>query len=113
MKILSITSFILVGSLAVVSCKSDEKSETSDSAVSSAEKAPDTGNRFYDAAVQKFMVGPPEVDATTAKKIVDALTADGTIGLGEINSMALDDPERNSDRLNEAVAKARAEAATQ
>jgi len=111
MKILILTPFILAVNLAVISCNSESKSTTSDGAASTTEKAPETGNRFYDAAVQKFMAGPPEMDAVTAKQIVDALTADGTIGIGEINSIDLAHPDRNSDRLNGAVAKARKEVA--
>ena len=49
--------------------------------------AQDSGNRFYDAAVAKVQGANPGFTADQAKCVVDAMTAEGKYGLGEINSL--------------------------
>lgn len=49
-----------------------------------------TGERFFDSAATRFMNENPGMLRTQANCMVKAMTADGKIGLGEINGMALD-----------------------
>lgn len=65
-----------------VACSGDSPVTSSD---------PDmTGERFFDAAASRFMDASPGLIRTQANCMVTHMTADGVIGLGEINQMALD-----------------------
>ena len=50
-----------------------------------------TGKRFFDAAASKFMAANPNIARKQANCMVTEMTADGKIGLGEINQMKLDE----------------------
>lgn len=81
--------------------------ESTDSKSSSGEpsEAPNTGNRFLDAAIQKVSAANPELSLDQSRKVVESMTAGGAIGLGEVNSMNLEDLSQNADRLNAAYEK--------
>ncbi|MBK1826878.1 hypothetical protein [Haloferula rosea] len=101
---------------ALVSCSektdSDGPGASSDTpaAAASSGDAPATGNRFFDSAVKKIHSLDEEVSPAQASRIVTLMTADGSIGLGEINGMDLTDLSKNSEALQSAYAQAKAKA---
>lgn len=109
----ALLALVLLPVCSLISCGPDssEPTDTDGSSASSAAKgetaeAPNTGNRFLDAAIQKVSAASPALSMEQSQKVVESMTADGSIGLGEINSMKLDDLSQNADRLNQAYQKA-------
>ena len=49
-----------------------------------------TGERFFDAVATKLMSATPSMTRDVANCMVSAMTADGKIGVGEINQAKLD-----------------------
>lgn len=79
----------LLGS--ITACADEQQKDAMDNAL--------TGERFFDAAASKLITGSPEMSRTVANCIVAAMTADGKIGLGEINQSTLDEqgvPKRSA-----------------
>lgn len=106
-------ALVLLPVCSLISCgpESSESTDTEGSSASAAAEgqaaeAPNTGNRFLDAAIQKVSAANPALSMEQSQKVVESMTADGSIGLGEINSMKLDDLSQNADRLNQAYQKA-------
>lgn len=92
-------------SVAVTACGKENSAETE--GVSTEVAVESSGNRFYDAAVSKVSMGVPGATAENAKCIVDHMTADGAIGVGEINQMSIGaGADDNAGRLNDALSAA-------
>lgn len=81
---------------AIISACSDDKSHSDNSV--------DSGNKFYDSAVKKVIEASPSMTLTQGKCIIDSMTKDGKIGLGEINQMTLNvvKMSENASHLNDA-----------
>ena len=96
---------VLLTSFVLMSCSADEANDgggaSSDEAVSA------TGDRFFDSAVNMIAAKDDDVSVAQATEIVTAMTADGTVGLGEINQMRFDDPTKNRKFINTAYEKAK------
>ena len=81
-------------------------SEESDSQKSTSSKDDSglTGERFFDSASTKIMLHNEGMNRKRANCMVTYITADGQIGLGEINQMHLTSKTmpQNAERLNKA-----------
>lgn len=85
------TCLLFAALFSVAACADDTPSGNGDNEL--------TGKRFFDSAATKFMMATPGMERKKANCIVSGMTADGTIGLGEINNAKLDDsgvPTRGS-----------------
>lgn len=87
---------VALASLILVACSGEQPATAADDGM--------TGNRFFDAAATKMMAFNPGMSRPTANCAVEQMTADGSIGVGEINQMKLDAAgmAENAGRLNEA-----------
>ncbi|GJM08185.1 MAG: hypothetical protein DHS20C11_04610 [Lysobacteraceae bacterium] len=87
---------IVLASVIVVACSGEQPASAADAEM--------TGNRFFDAAATKIMAFNQGMSRTAANCAVEQMTADGSIGLGEINQMKLEAAGMadNAGRLNEA-----------
>jgi hypothetical protein len=93
--------------LSTVAC-SEEKS-LSKSSATSVNKDPDlTGKRFFDSAATKVMNNNSGLTRKNANCVVQNITGDGQIGLGEVNQMHLTKGtmSQNTERLNKAYSAA-------
>ncbi len=71
---------ILIMTVAISACSSDKDQPA---------KQTGSGNKFYDSAVKKIVNASPGMTVKQGTCIVDRMTKEGKIGLGEINQMTL------------------------
>ena len=98
---------ILIISLSVFNLSACSE-ETGSQKSASAEDSGLTGERFFDAAATKIMLHNEGMDRKRANCMVTYITADGKIGVGEINQMHLTSKTmpQNAGRLNKAYSAA-------
>lgn len=91
-------------SLISLSACSEEKSATENAT----KDADLTGEKFADSAASKIMRYNNGMNRKTANCVVKYITADGQIGLGEVNQMHLisEDMSKNAGRINKAYSAA-------
>lgn len=98
---------ILAICLSVLNLSACSEETTANKSVS-AEDSGLTGERFFDAAATKIMLHNEGMDRKRANCMVTYITADGKIGVGEINQMHLTSKTmpQNAGRLNKAYSAA-------
>ena len=69
--------------LFLLACSGSNSADSDDSSL--------TGNRFFDAAANKFIAASPSMPRSEANCIVSTMTDSGEIGLGEVNAMHITD----------------------
>jgi hypothetical protein len=103
MKKMFLTLLIIFSILALTAC-----SEENTSSLNGNRESELTGEKFVDAAATKIMLYNEGMNRKTANCVVKFITADGQIGVGEINQMHLTSKTmpQNSERLNKSYSAA-------